>query len=244
MSEAPTTYDAGRRAEDVEPEGLVSVVITARDEEAFIGEALASVFAQTHCPVEIIVVDDGSSDRTGEIAACYGVRVVRQPPLGAAAARNAGLAEACGEYWTVFDADDLMPHERLADQIGFLGEHPECDIVLGLTEAFTTPGEPRPPHWNPIWDDGPFPACAGTLLARARVLEVVGGFDEMRELAYDVEWLARAKDAGVRAGQLDRLCLRYRIHVGNSSADAPAVHRAMLGLLRESVQRQRAARGA
>jgi hypothetical protein len=58
-------------------------------------------------------------------------------------------------------------------------------------------------------------------------------------MSYDVEWLARAKDAGVRAGHLEEICLRYRIHPGNSSADKPAVYQSMLEVLRESVRRQR-----
>jgi GT2 family glycosyltransferase len=133
-----------------------------------------------------------------------------------------------------------MPPERLARQVAHLEEHPELGMVLGLTEAFVTPGEPRPLHYNPVWDEGPFPACAGTMLARRAVLQVVGLFEESLALAYDVDWLARAKDAGVKAGQVDHVSLRYRIHRGNSSADAPAVNLAVLGLLRSSVQRRRA----
>jgi glycosyltransferase involved in cell wall biosynthesis len=220
--------------------GLVSVVMAAFNEEAFIAEAIESVLAQTYRPVEVIVVDDGSDDRTGEIARGYDVRLLCRPHLGASAARNAGLAVAGGEYWTVFDADDIMPPERLAGQVAHLEEHPEFGMVLGLTEAFVSPGEPRPAHYNPVWDNGPFPTCAGTMLGRRAVFDVVGPFDETLALAYDVDWLARAKDAGVQAGQIDQLSLRYRIHRANSTADAPAVHLAMLGLLRTSVHRQRA----
>jgi glycosyltransferase involved in cell wall biosynthesis len=219
---------------------LVSVVMAAFEEEAFIAAALESVLAQTYRPLEVIVVDDGSADRTAAIAAGFGVCVLRRPHMGPSAARNAGLAAADGEYWTIFDADDVMPPERLSHQVAYLEEHPEAGMVLGLTEAFVSPGERRPPHFNPIWDDGPFPACAGTMLARRGVLDVVGLYDETVELAYDVEWLARAKDAGVIAGHVEHVCLRYRIHAANTSADAPAVHRAMLGLLRASVSRGRA----
>jgi glycosyltransferase involved in cell wall biosynthesis len=219
--------------------GLVSVVMAAFDEEAFIGEALASVLGQSYRPVEVIVVDDGSGDRTAEIAAGYGVRLLRRPHVGAAAARNAGLAVACGEFWTIFDADDVMPRERIARQVEHLRRNPEDGIVLGLTEAFVSPGEPRPTHFNPAWDDGPFPACAGTMLARREVLAAVGPYDNGRDLAYDVEWLARAKDAGVQAGHVDQVCLGYRIHRANTSADARAVHVEMFKLLRESLGRRR-----
>jgi glycosyltransferase involved in cell wall biosynthesis len=212
----------------------------AFDEEAFIAEALRSVLAQTYRPVEVIVVDDGSGDRTAEIAQAHDVCLLRRPHLGASAARNAGLAVATGEYWTIFDADDVMPPERLARQVAHLEEHPELGMVLGLTEAFVTPGEPRPSHYNPVWDEGPYRGHPGTMLARRAVLQVVGLFEESLALAYDVDWLARAKDAGVKAGQVDHVSLRYRIHRGNSSADAPAVNLAVLGLLRSSVQRRRA----
>jgi glycosyltransferase involved in cell wall biosynthesis len=214
--------------------------MAAFNEEAFIGEALRSVSAQTYRPVEVIVVDDGSSDRTAEVAASHDVRLLRLPHSGPSAARNAGLAVARGEYWTIFDADDVMPPERLSHQVAHMEEHPELGMVLGLTEAFVTPGESRPPHFNPIWDEGPFPACAGTMLARRSVLDVVGLYDETVSLAYDVEWLARAKDAGVGAGQVDHVSLRYRIHPGNTSADRPAVHAAMFGLLRASLHRRTA----
>ncbi len=220
---------------------LVSVVVAAFDEEAFIAEALGSVLAQTYRDVEVIVVDDGSSDRTVEIAQELGARVLRQTHEGAAAARNAGLAVASGEYWTIFDADDLMPPERLAAQVAHLETHPEHGMVLGLAEAFVTPGEPRPAHYNPAWDNAPFPACAGTMMARRAVLDLVGPYDEGVCLAYDVEWLARAKDAGVKAGHIEQLTLRYRIHSQNTSADRRNVHGAMLRLLRQSIDRQRLA---
>ncbi len=224
--------------------GLVSIVIAAHNEEAFITEALQTVHAQTYKPIEVIVVDDGSEDRTAELAATHNVHLIQQPHLGPSTARNTGLRTAHGEYWTIFDADDLMPPQRIENQVAHLQHHPHHQIVLGLTTAFVTPGEPRPPHYNPTWDNGPFPACAGTLFARRSVLEAVGYYDETISLAYDVEWLARAKDAGVVAGQIDELCLHYRIHSGNTSAQKPAVHQSMLRLLRESIHRQNSSREA
>ena len=119
--------------------GLVSVVVPAFDEEAFIAEALRSVLAQSYAPVEVIVVDDGSSDHTAEIAEAHGARLVRQSHRGPAAARNVGLELASGAYWTIFDADDLMLPDRLAREVAHLETHPELGMVFGLTEAFVTP---------------------------------------------------------------------------------------------------------
>ena len=223
--------------------GLVSIVIAAHNEEAFITEALQTVHAQTYKPIEVIVVDDGSEDRTAELAATHNVHLIQQPHLGPSTARNTGLRTAHGEYWTIFDADDLMPPQRIENQVAHLQHHPHHQIVLGLTTAFVTPGEPRPPHYNPTWDNGPFHGHPGTTLGRRSVLEQVGLFDERLRLGEDLDWQARAKDAGVVAGQIDELCLHYRIHSGNTSADTRANRRATLALLRDSVHRQRT-RGA
>jgi glycosyltransferase involved in cell wall biosynthesis len=216
----------------------VSVVMPAFEEEAFIAEALQSVLAQSYRPVELIVVDDGSGDRTAEIAAAHQARVLRRHHRGPAAARNAGLEVARGEYWTIFDADDVMAPARLSRQVAHLEQHPEHGIVLGLTEAFVSPGEPRPPHYNPAWDDGPFPTCTGSMLARREILDRVGPFDETLRLGEDIEWLVRAKDAGVRVGRADDVALRYRVHGANTTSDTRANQQAMLTALRRATQRR------
>ena len=163
---------------------------------------------------------------------------------GSAAARNTGLAEARGEFWTIFDADDVMPPQRLALQVAFLRTNPSLGMVLGLTEAFVTAGERRPSHWNPAWDAGPFPACAGTMMARREVFDLVGPYDERLPVSADVEWLARAKDMGVGAGRIDSVCLERRIHAGQASSDHDQVRGVLLRVLRESLHRRRDARVA
>jgi glycosyltransferase involved in cell wall biosynthesis len=225
---------------------LVSVVIAAYNEQAYIAEALHSVLAQTYRPIEVIVVDDGSTDHTADITAemahaspTPAIKLVRLAHHGQSTARNTGLERSSGDYWTIFDADDLMPPDRLAHQVTHLEQHPEHDIVLGLTQAFTNPGEPKPRHYNPRWDAGPFPGHAGTMMARRAVLATVGGYDESMALGEDLDWQARAKAAGVRAGALDRVCLHYRVHRANTSSDTRANRVATLQLLRASVQRRR-----
>jgi glycosyltransferase involved in cell wall biosynthesis len=219
--------------------GLVSVIMPAYDEEAFIAEALGSVLAQTYQPVEIVVVDDGSGDRTAEIAAAHDVHVLRRTHQGPAAARNAGLSVARGDYWMVFDADDVMPREGIAGQVAHLEQHPELDIVFGMTEAFVTPGEPRPSHFFAAWEHGSFPWHATTMLARRAALDRVGPFDETLLLGEDIDWLARAKEADVSIGHAGHVALRYRVHGANMTSDARERQHAMLAVLRRSVWRRR-----
>ncbi len=99
----------------------VSLVIPAYNAEAYLREALDSAFAQTRPPDEVIVVDDGSGDRTPEIAASYGdrVRLLRQPNRGEAAARNTGVRVARGDLIAFLDADDTLLPRCLEAQLRF-----------------------------------------------------------------------------------------------------------------------------
>src|SRR3712207_5573157 len=111
---------------------LVSVVIPCYKQAHFLGEAIESVLAQSYPHFEVVVVDDGSTDNTSEVAARYpGVRCVRQDNQGLAAARNSGLAHSKGEYLLFLDADDrLLPH-ALEVGVERLEAHPECAFVSG-----------------------------------------------------------------------------------------------------------------
>jgi len=169
--------------------------------------------------------------------------VIRQRNGGPAAARNAGLALARGEFLTILDADDLWLPDRLTRQVAYLREHPDDGLVMGLTEAFVSPGEPRPAHYPRIAEAGPFPGHPSTMLVRREVFELVGPFDESLRLSEDLDWIARAGDAGVRFGRLDCTLLRYRIHAGNTSRNPDANELATLRVLRESVQRKRVGGG-
>ncbi len=109
----------------------ISVVIPAFNAERFLPRSLASVFAQTLPPHEVIVVDDGSTDGTGEVAAALGARVIRQENRGLAAARNTGIQDASGEWIALLDADDSWEPEKLARQVAAI----RPDTVLAYTGA-------------------------------------------------------------------------------------------------------------
>ena len=111
---------------------LVSCIIPVFNGARFLGEAVDSILAQTYRPCEVIVVDDGSTDATGDVIAGYGERVVavRQPNRGEAAARNAGVRAARGALVAFLDADDLWGPEKLTRQAAKLGEDPRIDLCF------------------------------------------------------------------------------------------------------------------
>src|SRR6185503_3119864 len=156
---------------EVDP--LVSVVIPVFNGERFLREAVESVLAQNYSPVEIIVVDDGSTDRTPNVARSLPetVRYLHQTNHGPAAARNRGIEQAQGSLIAFADADDLWPAGKLEVQLPYLIRDPKIDIVLGriqqvLLSETQEIAEPA------------FSVNLGSAVIRKSVFDRIGLFDE------------------------------------------------------------------
>jgi glycosyltransferase involved in cell wall biosynthesis len=218
---------------------LVSVVVPVHQGERFLAETLESALAQTHDPVEVVVVDDGSTDGSAEIAARYPVTLVRQPNRGVAAARNAGVAAAKGELLAFLDQDDLWHPGKLARQVALLSERPDLGYALCHMDVAFEPGVERPYWMAKDWVQSSVPAfIPSAMMVRRTTFEAVGPFDPAYVIACDMDWLARAKDDGVRWEHVAEPLLRWRIHEDNNVHD---VQRALLELtrvMRASVKRR------
>src|SRR3954471_2818785 len=121
---------------------LVSVVIPTYNRASLIAESLDSVFAQTYPRLEVIVIDDGSTDGTENAVAPYLDRIiyVRQKNQGLAGARNAGFAKASGEYIAWLDSDDLWNPEKTALQLAYLRKRPDTVCIASDFSAFSSDG--------------------------------------------------------------------------------------------------------
>ena len=196
---------------------LVSVVMAAYNAEEFIRPALESLFAQDWDPFETIVVDDGSSDATAEIAESFSrVNCIRQENGGAAAARNAGAAAANGEFVANFDSDDLLPPTRLTDQVSYLIAHPEVGCVFGRQEWL-----------NP------------SAMFRREVLLEFGGYDTDFVQGEDTDLLIRMRAAGIPYHVLPDVVLYRRFHE-SSLTGGRTTHEPLLRSLRANQERERA----
>lgn len=225
----------------------LSVVIPVRDGERYLAEAIASVLRQRPAPAEVLVVDDGSTDGSAAVAASFGdvVRCLPQPPRGIAAARNRGVAEARGTHLAFLDADDLWDDDRIAPQLALLEGPPEADLVGGLVEQFLSPDLPPDAAARLRCPPGREPALLpGTVLVRLDRFREVGPFDESLATGEFVEWMLRARAAGLREAMLDRRVLLRRIHGTNHGIVRRDAATDYLRVARAALARRRRAGGS
>jgi glycosyltransferase involved in cell wall biosynthesis len=220
------------------PRPLVSVVVPVYNGERFLAQALESALAQEYEPFEVIVVDDGSTDGSAAVAQAYPVRYLNRRNGGVAAARNEGVTAATGEFLAFLDQDDLWLQGKLERQVSYLLEHPEVGFVHTSIEVLFEPGTPRPRWLKP---DAPLnPFLPSTLMMRRETFELVGPFDPRFSMTSDADWLARARQAGVRRAVLDEPLVRYRVHDANGMHQQGLLKTEMFRVLKASALRQRA----
>ena len=219
---------------------LVTIIVAAFNGEKFLAETLTSAFAQDYEPVEVVFVDDGSQDATGEIAQSFPVRYLRQENLGLPSARNAGLGIARGEFIAFLDDDDVLPPNKVSLQAGHLIEHPSIGCVLGRQEWIFEDGV-EPPHLqrDPVFGDlGGVPM--GSAMIRRGILEDLAGFDPTYRYAEDRDLFVRLREHGVEIAVLPDIVLHRRLHGTNMTLNPPENH-PLLRSLRAKLERQRAA---
>lgn len=221
--------------------------MVAHDEERMIGDAIASILAQTFGDFELIVVDDGSSDRTVEIVKGFRdprIRVISQPNAGQPAGMNRGIAASTGELIARHDADDLSLLERFGRQAAFLDAHPGVALVgtgavlrdaQGRERLFRVQTSDRAIRLAMAWEN-PFVHTA--VMMRRSAVTAAGGYADMLFEDYDL-WIRMAA-AGALANLPEPLVVR-RVREGSRgrSGRRSLALRQKLRLQRQAIQRLR-----
>lgn len=214
----------------------ITVITPVYQGERFLAETLASIRAQTVPATEVIVVDDGSTDASGAIADDLAaqwpaLRVIHRPNGGLPTALNTGIAAATGDLITFIDADDLMVPTRLEQQSRHLAENPGAQVVMGREDLMVEEGVVAPAWIRPEDDGTPRPYMM-SMMARRAALDRVGLFDPGFGVSQDLDWMVRARAAGVRVDTLDTVLIRRRMHGENMVYGTDAIKAEMLKTLR------------
>ncbi|HWE46910.1 MAG TPA: glycosyltransferase [Caulobacteraceae bacterium] len=217
---------------------LLSVIVPVHNGARFLAEAIGSVLAQAYPRLEIIVVDDGSTDEIEDTVRGLpvDVRFLRQNNLGAAAARNRGYREAAGELIAFLDVDDLWPDGALDAMLRRLIDG-GFDVVQGHGQLFSREGAAPVEYLSHPGES--FPYYIGAAVFRRSALETVGLFDESLRFSEDTDWFVRAREAGLVTERLDQATLLVRRHAGNMTRGKSLVEVNALRVFKKALDRRR-----
>ena len=224
----------------------ISVVIPAYNASRLLPATLESVLSQTLKPAEILVIDDGSTDDTSDVAAAYGspVRVIRRPNSRQAASRNFGAAEATSEWIAFIDADDLWEKDKLEKQMLALEARPEASLCYTARQCFEQHGDelrktiliPVPPAEGvreALYRNTTF--LPSSVVVRRSTFLASGGFNTRRTIVEDWDLWLRLLHSGISFAACREPLLLYRMHSGSASRRADAALRESLEIYRTQV---------
>jgi glycosyltransferase involved in cell wall biosynthesis len=221
----------------------VTVIIPVYNGERYIREALRSILEQNYSPLEIIVVDDGSTDDVAAVLAeeFPGVRYLFQEHAGLSATRNAGLAEVSAGWIGFLDCDDLWAPDKLRMQLKALESRPELEAVFGHIRQFFSPEDAdllsRTYRIAQEIQPGIHP---DTMLISAAAVRRIGLFNPAVAMGEFLDWFARAQEAGLAYAVLPEVLAFRRIHASNmSTTNKPNAAPEYAKLLKAALDRRR-----
>jgi glycosyltransferase involved in cell wall biosynthesis len=211
--------------------------------ELYLAEALDSIFVQTYRPLEVIVVDDGSTDATAKVAARYGecITYIWQTNAGPAAARNRGIDAAAGPFIAFLDADDLWHEEKLARQMARFEVQTELEMCLSYVQNFWPPEyrEEKERLGNHRFVQPMRAYSLVAMLVRRDVFDAVGPFDPSLRMGEDNDWFMRAVEARTVIEHIPDVLSYRRMHESNMSRDRALMFDLLPRIIKASLNRRR-----
>ena len=228
---------------------LVSIIVPAYNVAQYIRQSLSSILLQTYRELEIIIVNDGSTDNTGEILTEYEKKdpriiVITQQNKGLAAARNTGLKQAKGEYLCIFDSDDIMLPDKISQQHEFLELHSEHGVCYSGSYHFMDDNKNIYHHPVGVLSGSQYESLLhgniinpNTVFFRHSVFEKYGGFDETLRSAEDWDYWLTLTYNGVRFGYQPLKLTLYRVRNNSLSANSIMMSQTPISVLDKQLNR-------
>ncbi|MGH7801947.1 MAG: glycosyltransferase family 2 protein [Thermodesulfobacteriota bacterium] len=219
----------------------VSVIIPVYNGGPFLADAIENIKQQSYVPLEIIIVDDGSTDATARIASntrgdvCY----VYQPNSGTPSARNKGLKRARGNVIAFLDVDDLWKENKLEIQLALLSKDPSVEVVLGYLQYIRSSelggGKTKLERFTDPWLE----LNLGAAICLKSAFDKVGFFDEQLPYCDDIDWFMRAKELGISMLIHKEITLYHRRHEHNITNQRNLNHSYFVKAIKKSLERRR-----
>ncbi len=218
---------------------LISVIIPVHNGEHFIVEAVQNVLSQNYPAIELIVVDDGSTDQTKSIIEQipYDIRYFHQPNEGPASARNRGIRDASGDFIAFLDADDLWPENNLYLLLDEINSDQSVDVVRGYAQLFKNTGNDQVEYLGNPKDS--FADYIGAGLYRRSAFHKTGLFDPGLKFGEDSDWYNRAREIKLIIKRLEVVTLLVRRHGKNMTEGKTMLELNALKVFKKALDRQR-----
>ncbi|GJL83669.1 MAG: glycosyl transferase family A [marine bacterium B5-7] len=221
----------------------VSVIVPVYNTERYLGEALDSIEDQQYPNLEVIVIDDGSTDGSAKIAQTHSLKVIYhyQENAGIGAARNTGISLADGILIALLDADDIWLPHKLQTQIDALTANPSLDMVFTMLSQFISPELDESDRRTLREPHQPVPGiCATCLLARRTAVDRVGPFCSDLKTGEFIDWMDRARQLQLQSITLNRILAKRRLHIANTGRRVPDSSQDYAKMAKAALDRRRA----
>lgn len=223
---------------------LISVIMPVFNTEKYVKEAIESVFSQNYKKIELICINDGSTDSSLSILESFGDKIILiniKDNCGASEARNKGIRVAKGKFLAFLDADDIWVNNKLEVQMNQFNINPNLDISFSYMKCFISPDlseEVKDKRYCPqVSIPGHIPSTA---VVKRTSFEKVGYLDTRFKNIEFIDWINKAKEIGLKIETVNDILVSRRIHDTNVGViDRDNSRSDYLKMIRESIDRKR-----
>ncbi|MFA5321744.1 MAG: glycosyltransferase family A protein [Smithella sp.] len=223
---------------------LISVIIPVFNAEQYVAEAINSVLSQTYKNIELICVNDKSTDSSLSILESFGNKIIfinNEDNCGTAESRNKGVRLARGEFLAFIDNDDIWESHKLEVQMNQFNNNPDLDVSISYMQCFISPELSEEVKNLRYCPPDPIPGyIPSTILVKRASVEKAGYFESQWKNGESVAWLFKAKEAGLNFGIVDDVLVQRRIHETNKGVlDSSTSKSEYFRIIKESLDRRR-----